>query len=82
MLTKMKKFVKIQKSKIFKHGKNSLEIWWIATFPQKIALIHLTVSEKTRFTDDDGRRTTDAHAMATALLTQSSRANKMFISSA
>ncbi len=33
----------------------------------------LTVSEKTRFTDD--RRTMDTHAMAIALLTQSSRAN-------
>ncbi len=37
-----------------------MEIWWIATFPQNLALIWLTVSEKTRFTDGrrtDGRRT-------------------------
>ncbi len=34
-------------------------VWWIATFAQNLALICLTVSEKTRFTDDgrtdDGR---------------------------
>ncbi len=53
MLTKTKKKnVKIQNSKIFKNGKNGLEIWWIATFPQNLALICLTDSEKTRFTDD------------------------------
>ncbi len=38
--------------------KNGLEISWIATFPQNLALICLTVSEKTRFTD---RRTKDGH---------------------
>ena len=38
----------------------------------KLALIRLTVSEKTRFTDDGW--TTDARATALALLTQSSRA--------
>ena len=54
-----KKIIKIQKSKIFKNGQNGLEIYWIATFPQNLALICLTVPEKTRFTDgrttDDGR---------------------------
>ncbi len=48
-----------------------MEIWWIATFPQNLALICSTVSEKTRFTDG---RTTDARATALALLTRSSRA--------
>ncbi len=66
MLTKTKKkMVKIQKSKIFKNGKNGLEMW-IATFPQNLALICLMVCEKMRFTD----------AMALGLLTQSSRAKK------
>ncbi len=75
MLTKTKKkIVKIQKSKIFKNGKNGLEIWWIATFPQNLALICVTVSEKTRFTDG---RTTDARATALALLTQSTRAKNV-----
>ncbi len=64
-----KKIVKIKKSKIFL---NCLEIWWIATFPQDLTLIPLTVSEKTRTTD--GRPTTDVRATAIALLTQSSRA--------
>ncbi len=86
MLTKTeKKIVKIQKSKIFKNGKIGLEIWWIATFPQNLALIRLTVSEKTYFTDDDGR-TTDTCARtcawtcatALALLTQSSRAKNAY----
>ena len=41
--------------------KNGLEIWWTATFPQKLALICLMVSEKMRFTDGwtDRRTTTD-----------------------
>ena len=78
MLTKMKKFVKIQKSKILRNIKNSLEIWWTATFPQKLALIRLLIFEKTRFTD--GRTTTmDARALALALLTQSSRAKNQNI---
>ncbi len=46
---------------------------WIAAFPQNLALIRLTVSEKTRFTDG---RTMDARATALALLSQSSRAKK------
>ena len=29
-----------------------LEIWWVATFQQKLALIRLTVYEKTRLMDD------------------------------
>ncbi len=53
----------------------------MATFPQNLALICLTVSEKMRFTDagrrtDDGRKT-DARATALALLTQSSRAKNV-----
>ena len=53
MLTKTKqKIVKIQKLKIFNHGKNRLEILRMAIFPQNLAIIRLTVSEKTRFTDD------------------------------
>ena len=43
------------------------------TFPQNLPLICVTVSEKTRFMDG---WTTDAHATALALLTESSRANK------
>ena len=40
-------------------AKSRLEIWWIATFPQNLALNSLMVSEKTRFTDgDDGARAT------------------------
>ena len=57
MLTK--KFNKIKKYKLKNRNKNGLEIWWIPTFPQNLALICFTVSEKTRFTDgrtdDDGR---------------------------
>ncbi len=54
MLTEMKKVrLKFQNPKFLKNGKNDLEIWWTATFPQKLALIRLMVSEKTRFTDDD-----------------------------
>ncbi len=76
MLTKTKQIVKIQNPK-FENGKTGLEIWWIGTFPQSLALICLTVSEKMRFTDD-GR--TDDRATALALLTQSSRAkNSVFI---
>ena len=41
-------------------------MWWI-----NLVLICLTVSEKARFTENGP---TDAHAMALALLTQSSRA--------
>ncbi len=39
-----------QKLKIKK--KNGLEIWWIGTCPQNLALIHLVGSEKTISTDD------------------------------
>ena len=48
------------------NGKNGLEIWWIAAFPQNLALICSTVSEKTRFTDG---RTTDGrprHSISSA----------------
>ncbi len=60
MLTKMKKnSLKLKKkSKLKKKKKPGKMIWWIGTFPQILALIHLMVSEKTRFTDDG--RTTDA----------------------
>ncbi len=40
-----------------KQQKNGLEIWWKGTFPPNLALICLTGSEKTGFTDD--RRTDD-----------------------
>ncbi len=40
----------------FEKRKKGLEIWWTATFPQNLALICFTVSEKTHFTDD-GRLT-------------------------
>ena len=52
-----KKFVKIKNSKILKNRKNGLEIWRIATVPLNLALLRSIVSEKTRFTDYDGRRT-------------------------
>ncbi len=56
---KRKTFVKIQKFKILKNRKIGLEIWWIAIFPQNLAFILLTVSEKTQIadsrTDDDGQ---------------------------
>ena len=48
MFTKIKK-VKIQKSKILKT--RSLEIWWIATFPQNLVSTYFMVCEKSRFTD-------------------------------
>ena len=47
----------------------------MAIFSQDLALIRLTVSEKTRFTD--GRRTPDSRATALALLTQPSRAKNV-----
>ncbi len=47
-----KKSLKLKNLKFLKRKKKkSLEIWWIATFPKHLALIRLTVSEKTRFTD-------------------------------
>ena len=48
LMKRKKKSLKLKKSKISKIGKNRLEI----TFPRDFALILLTVSEKTRFTDD------------------------------
>ncbi len=71
MSTKTKKKVKIQKSRIFKNGKNGLEIWWLTTFPQNSGLIRVTGFLRKRVL-----RTTDARATALALLTQSSRAKK------
>ena len=58
MLTKKKtKLVSNQKSKNVK--KPGLEIWWKGTFPPNFALLCMTGSEKTGFTDDgrkdDGR---------------------------
>ncbi len=53
-----------------KNNKRGLEIWSKGTFPPNLALICLTVSEKTGFTDDgwtDGR-TTDACVTTVALL--------------
>ena len=58
MLTKpKKKSLKFKNPKLLKTEKNGLQIWWIATFSQNVALIRLTVSEKMRCTD--GRRTDD-----------------------
>ncbi len=58
-----KKIVKNQEFKILKNKKNGLEIWWIGTCPQNLALIHSVVPEKTMSTDDgrttDGRKTDD-----------------------
>ena len=53
METKKKKRKKIKNFE--KKKKNYLEIWWIGTCPQHLALIHSVVSEKTMSTD--GRRT-------------------------
>ncbi len=58
----------------FEKWKKNLEIWWIATFPQNLALIRFMVSEKTGVTDDG--RTTDVRASALALLTLSSRVKR------
>ncbi len=67
-----KKSLKLKISKNFKNGKIGLAISCIATFPQDLALIALTFSEETRFTDDarTDRGTTDARVTAIALLTQ------------
>ncbi len=67
MLTKEEKIVKNQKSKFVKREQNGMQIWWIATFPQTVALIHWMVSEKTHFSDVLLRM--DACTMALALLT-------------
>ncbi len=63
MLTKTKK-KNHKKSKILnfekpkkKKKKNDMEIWWIGTCPQNLALIHSGVSEKTMSTDDGRWRT-------------------------
>ncbi len=51
-----------------------MEIWWIGTCPQNLALIHSVVSEKTMSTDDDdGQRTTDARVTTVALLCSSTK---------
>ncbi len=72
-----KKFVKNQKFKIFENKKNGLEIWWIGTCPQNLALIHSVVSEKTMSPDDgrrtDDGRTTDARVTTVALLCSSTK---------
>ncbi len=57
---KKKKIVKIQKLKFLEKGKNSLETWWIATFPQNLALIRLMISE-----NRDGR-TDGLHSISSA----------------
>ncbi len=49
-----------RKNKILKKKKNILEMLWTGTFPQNLALIHLTIAEKISLTD--GRRT-DAHKL-------------------
>ena len=58
-----------KKSKIqnFEKQKNGLGIWRKGTFPPNLALICITGSEKTGFTDD-GRRATDARVMTVAQL--------------
>ena len=57
---KKKKIVKIPKFKYLVKGKNSLETWWIATFPQNLALIRLMISE-----NRDGR-TDGLHSISSA----------------
>ncbi len=59
-----KKLAKIQNLKFHnslsnfgRYGSGDLEIWWIGTCPQNLALIHSVVSEKTMSTN--GRRTDD-----------------------
>ncbi len=67
----------VKNEKFEKQKKNGLEIWWIGTCPQNLALIHSMVSEKTVSTDDgrtDGRRrTTDARVTTVALLCSSTK---------
>ncbi len=76
MLTKTTKICKISKMQNFE--KKYLEIWRKGTFPPNLALICLTGSEKTGFTDErqtDGRilRTSDACVTTAALLCSSTK---------
>ncbi len=69
------KSLKDQKFKILKNKtKNGLNIWWTGSFSKDLALIRLTVSEKTGFVD--GRthgRTPDAGVTTVALLCSSTK---------
>ncbi len=59
MLTERKKMVKIKNLKNKHCG-----VWYTGNFPQNLALICLTVSEKMDFMDErrtDGRRTAKKH---------------------
>ncbi len=71
MLPKPKKNHKKKKKKIEKQKRYGLEIWWIDTCPQNLALIHSVVSDKTMSTDD--RRTTDGRVTTVALLCSSTK---------
>ncbi len=51
VMRKRKKRGKKSKFKNFEKKIYSLGIWWIGVFSQNLALIPLTVSEKTGFTD-------------------------------
>ena len=65
MVTKKeKKIIEIPKLKIKK--KNGLELWWIDTLTQNLALICLTGSKGFSEGQTDKRRQTDAWAMKLA----------------
>ncbi len=52
MLTKTKKkSLQLKNAKFETRKKWSADVWWIVTYPQNLALIHLTVSEKKSFMD-------------------------------
>ncbi len=59
-----KKIVKNQKMQNFEQHKNDVETWWKGTFPPNLALVCLTGSDKTVFTEggrmDDGRARDDS----------------------
>ena len=60
----------------FLKRKQGLEVWWIATFPQKYGINLLDgFWENVFYGPTTGGRTTDARATALVLLTQSSRVN-------
>ncbi len=59
---------------MLKNQKYGLEIWWLGTCPQNLALIDSVVSEKMMSTDDGrGQTTTDARVTTVALLCSSTK---------
>ncbi len=65
MLTKIKKngknlkienFEKTKQTNKQTKKKNGLEIWWRVSYPQSLAWIHASFSEKPQFTDSSGYR--------------------------